>query len=225
MDQISKIKKFISIKKNFLKKNNFSLANQELDSPIFNEITYSNEVKNLSNNLLTTITSDYDKLEKHIVLGVRNNDSSNKIAKNIIFHFDSYFLTINIPITMPDENKSRNEINDSGDLLILPNFRKFSNNLLINLIIKVLFQNPIMRFFLSFSVVQKIIKIKRIKLSNSKIYIFYGYRTLHGVDTNYEKGERTTFLIHIHNPHKNSYFDKYIKQKHLKQRTILRNKS
>ena len=82
-----------------------------------------------------------------------------------------------------------------------------------------------MRFFLSFSVVQKIIKIKRIKLSNSKIYIFYGYRTLHGVDTNYEKGERTTFLIHIHNPHKNSYFDKYIKQKHLKQRKISRNKS
>ena len=87
------------------------------------------------------------------------------------------------------------------------------------MIIKLLFQNPITRFVLSFKLVHKLLKVKRIKLSNSKIYIFYGYRTLHGVDTNFEKGERTTFLIHIHNPHKGSFFDRYIKQKHFKQRS------
>ena len=106
---------------------------------------------------------------------------------------------------MPYENNSNFNNQQSGDLLILPNFRKFNNSLLKNLIIKLLFQNSITRFILSFKIVHKLLKVKRIKLSNSKIYIFYGYRTLHGVDTNFEEGERTTFLIHIHNPHKGSF--------------------
>ncbi len=222
IDQITKIKKFINNKKKNINNNNFSLANQELDDPVFNEIISSKEVENLTKNLLNEFIDEYSQLEKHFVLGVRKNELNTMKKKNIIFHFDAYFLTINIPITMPNENTSDIIQEQSGDLLILPNFRKFNTSLLKNLIIKLLFQNSITRYFLSFKTIHKLLKIKRIKLSNSKIYIFYGYRTLHGVDTNFEKGERTTFLIHLHNPHKDSFFDRYIKKKHLKQRTILR---
>lgn len=224
IDQINKIKKFVNIKKNNINKNNFSLANQELDDPVFNEIIFSKEVENLSKNLLNEFIDDYSQVEKHFVLGVIKNEVSTIKKQNVIFHFDAYFLTINIPITMPNKKISDIIEEQSGNLLILPNFRKFGNSLLKNLIFKILFQNFITRFFLSFKTIHKLLKIKSINLSNSKIYIFYGYRTLHGVDRNFAKGERTTFLIHVHNPHKDSFFDRYIKKKHLKQRTISRKK-
>ena len=44
---------------------------------------------------------------------------------------------------------NQDEINDSGDLLILPNFRKFIINLLINLIIST-FSKSNYAFFLKF---------------------------------------------------------------------------
>ena len=136
IDQINKIKKFINNKKKNINKNNFSLANQELDDPVFNEIISSKEVENLTKNLLNEFIDEYSQLEKHFVLGVRKNKVNAIKNKNIIFHFDAYFLTINIPITMPNENTSDLSQEQSGDLLILPNFRKFNTSLLKNLIIK-----------------------------------------------------------------------------------------
>ena len=65
---------------------------------------------------------------------------------------------------------------------------------------------------------QKLFNVKRFSLNNDKICLFFGYRTLHGVDSNYENGERTTLLLHIHNPHSGSKFDNYIKSKHNTQR-------
>ena len=219
-EQIVKIKNFINNKKNTLNKNNFSLANKELNDPVFDEIINSQYVQNLSDNILKNIAPEYKNIEKHFVLGVRDNTSKpvNKSNKNIAFHFDAYFLTINIPITMPEDLNNQIKIKPSGDLLLLANLRNFNTNIIKNLIMKFLFQNRLMRFFLSFPIFNNIFKIQRIKLSNSKIYLFYGFRSLHGVDTNFDSGERTTFLIHLHNPHSGSFFDKYIKNKHKKQR-------
>ena len=125
IDQINKIKKFVNIKKNNINKNNFSLANQELDDPVFNEIIFSKEVENLSKNLLNEFIDDYSQVEKHFVLGVIKNEVSTIKKQNVIFHFDAYFLTINIPITMPNKKISDIIEEQSGNLLILPNFRKF----------------------------------------------------------------------------------------------------
>lgn len=220
LSQIKQIKKFINEKKNELNKSNFSLANKELDHPVFNEILCSKHIEELSDCLIGSISSKYKNLEKHVVLGVRSNFSKNKkkIKKNTAFHFDAYYLTINIPITMPENLTNEKREVKSGDLLIIPNFRKFSNSLIKNIIFKTLMQNTITRYLLGLNIFNKLLNIQRIKLSNSKIYLFYGFRTLHGVDTNYELGERTTFLIHLHNPHKGSFFDNYVKNKHKKQR-------
>ena len=220
INQITKIKNFISNKKTLLNKNNFSLANQELTDTVFNDIINSKEIESLSNNILKNIVPNFNNIDKHVVLGVRNMSSSpkKKLSKKTAFHFDAYFLTINIPITMPENLKQSNSTNQSGDLLLLPNFRNFNPSIIKNLIMKLFFQNAFIRYFFSFNKFKKLLKIKRIKLSNSKIYLFYGFRSLHGVDTNFEAGERTTFLIHLHNPHSGSFFDKYIKSKHNKQR-------
>ncbi len=220
INQISRIKNFINNKKTLLKKDNFSLANKELEDNVFNEVIFSKEVENLSNNILANIAPNFEDIEKHVVLGVRDNSSKpkNQAVKRTAFHFDAYFLTINIPITMPEDMKSENSKNKSGDLLLLANLRNFNTNIIKNLFMKLIFQNIFMRYLLSIKKFTNFFQIKRIKLSNSKIYLFYGYRTLHGVDTNFETGERTTFLIHLHNPHSGTYFDKYIKNKHKKQR-------
>ena len=220
LNQVTRIKNFINNKKSLLKNNNFSLANNELEDDVFNEIIYSKEVENLSNNILEKIAPTFNNIEKHVVLGVRDNSLKvkNQSIKQTAFHFDAYFLTINIPITMPEDLKNGTQENQSGDLLLLANFRNFNTSIIKNIVMKFFFQNRFMRYLLSHNKFKNFFNIKRIKLSNSKIYLFYGFRTLHGVDTNFESGERTTFLIHLHNPHSGSFFDKYIKNKHKKQR-------
>ena len=106
-----------------------------------------------------------------------------------------------------------------GELLLLPNFRNFNQNIFMNIITKIIFQNPISRWILGYKIIQKKIGIKTISLSETNIYIFYGYRSLHGVNSYAKNSERTSLLLHILNPHQNSFFDNYIKRRHKNQRT------
>lgn len=223
-NQLSLIKKFIEDKKKKLNKDNFSLANNELAHPVFDQIIKSKEMNMLISNILKKYVNNAD-YETHVVLGVRSNSSEKPNIKNLIkFHFDAYFLTINIPISIPKKNSS-NLNNSSGDLLIIPNIRNFNTNLIKNIFFKLFFQNFITQFIMSMKVFHKLFNVKRLSLKNNKIYLFFGYRTLHGVDNNYENDERTTLLLHIHNPHSGSKFDNYIKSKHKKQRENLRSRN
>ena len=82
-------------------------------------------------------------------------------------------------------------------MIIYPNFRKLTNILIINIIQKLLFQNRVAKFLLK----NKIIfnnKEKILKLKPGNIYIFYGYRTLHGNKDIDPKQVRATLLLHFY---------------------------
>ena len=214
-ENIHNIKKFVDLKKNEFNTDNFSLADNELNHKVFNEIKNSQKFKELYENILKSQNISINNKEVrdfHTVLGVRRGREK-KSKKTIMYHFDAFLITINIPIKVPENTE------DDGKLIVWPNIRKIQKNMVTNFIIKLLFQNRFSRYLINLKIFQSTINIKKFSLNENKIYIFYGYRSLHGVDKLGNEKERTTLLYHIFNPHKDAYLNKYI----LKRNTLKRN--
>jgi len=123
------------------------------------------------------------------------------VNSSMRFHYDRTLITILIPIIIPKKN-----IEDSGHLITINNFRKVRKYSITSLLDKLLIQNRIsqkMISFLNFNESQ--IKI----MTPGNIYIFNGYRTIHGNYPVSDDALRATFLIHIGDPHKNSKILKF----------------
>jgi len=214
-ENIRNVNKFIDLKKNEFNSDNFSLADNELSHNVFNEIKNSKKFIDLYENILKSqniFINSKEKRDFHTVLGVRKGKEI-KFKKPIMYHFDAFLITINIPIKVPENN-----VND-GKLVVWPNIRRIQKNMITNFAIKLLFQNKLARYLINLNILQSNLNIKKFSLNKDKIYIFYGYRSLHGVDKLGNKNERTTLLYHIYNPHKDAFLNKYI----LKRNTLKRN--
>jgi len=119
--------------------------------------------------------------------------------QSLKFHFDASVLTVLIPVIIPENLDSFK----SGDLLLIPNLRKVRSSALINVIEKMLIQNPVTRKIISYFLLKKLDSYT-LKLKPGNIYFFWGYRSLHAnlsIDPEYT---RATLLFHIGNPHHNS---------------------
>ena len=121
------------------------------------------------------------------------------------FHYDASVVTAVVPIFIPE-----NPDGPAGQLAVLPNRRRLRSSMLYNLIEKVALQN---RF--SWARARKRVSdnpaahVKQLKVGN--IYLFWGYRTLHGNLPCGVDALRTTLLLHLGDPHGNALATRVIR--------------
>ena len=109
------------------------------------------------------------------------------------FHFDAHQYTILVPIIIPDTGNQ----NTNGNLILFPNLRKKTKSLLINIIQKNIFQNKISKIILKYLSHKNLIKKKIIKFNKKDIYLFNGFRSLHGNQPVLGGHIRATLLLHF----------------------------
>jgi hypothetical protein len=110
------------------------------------------------------------------------------------YHYDSYVITMLIPIEIPTGGQT-------GDLLLIPNARSIRSQYWINVVDKILLDNAITQFALRKLTNVGLIKVTRLKLVPGHAYFFWGYRTIHTNEPCDPDRVRATALFHYANPH------------------------
>jgi hypothetical protein len=116
------------------------------------------------------------------------------LRHSYLFHYDSYLVTVLIPIEIPTAGLT-------GDFLILPNTRRVRKNYASNVIDKILLDNPATQFALRKLTKMQAIKPIRIKMVPGTAYFFWGYRSVHTNEPCDAGQVRATALFHYANPH------------------------
>lgn len=115
---------------------------------------------------------------------------------SMIFHYDSYIITALFPIHIPI-------VGMAGDLLMYPNKRCIRDNYLINVIDKVLIDNPLSQHVLrAGSLKESRLGSVRLKLRPGSVYFFWGYRSIHANEPCDVDKIRATAVFHYANPHR-----------------------
>jgi hypothetical protein len=114
------------------------------------------------------------------------------------FHYDASVVTMVVPIFMPDA-----EPGNSGELVGLFNKRPFRRFVLANIVDKVVGQSQFYR--------NRILRrldhadyLKRVDMKVGNLYLFWGYRSLHGNMPCESGALRATLLLHFGRPHGSS---------------------
>ena len=115
------------------------------------------------------------------------------------YHFDAHLFTVLLPIYIPNNINKKN-----GDLVIAPNFRKLSKNLFVNIMQKFLYQNFIFKKFLHKKIIRDLFNFQQLNLQVGNLYLFNGYRSLHGNLEINSVDKRATLLIHYYDLFKES---------------------
>ena len=92
--------------------------------------------------------------------------------ESFIFHYDSYVLTVLIPVIIPSEG-------NLGDLIMFPNTRKIRKTYIVNLIDKVLLDNKLTQVILKKLTTSGCIHAKKVSLKPGNAYFFWGCRSIH----------------------------------------------
>ena len=197
-EELNYLRKFVNSAIKKYKKKNLWIN----DKNLFEELKIKNQIEKNVYEILKDLSSNlklkkYDKQNIYKVLRIISESDIKK--QSHIYHFDAHLFTILIPIYIPNQNNDKN-----GDLVIYPNVRKLNSSVFLNIIQKLFFQNFITRYFLKQKFIKNILEFKKIKLEPSSIYLFYGYRTLHG-NLEFENTEiRATLLMHFYDVFYNS---------------------
>jgi hypothetical protein len=126
------------------------------------------------------------------------------------YHFDAYDLTLLMPIITPEDDNLL-----CGDLILYPNTRKFSTNILKNILYKLSFQNKIAHKLATKDWIKKLFKAKTLKVKPGNAYIFYGFRSYHGNIPVDNSLVRATALFHYNDPFSENKLIKAIENKRL----------
>lgn len=143
------------------------------------------------------------------------------ISQAFNFHFDSSVLTMLLPIYIPSGEDIK-----SGHLLAKPNLRPFGQNVVTNLIGKVIYQNKLARWVLmrQFFAGKWARHIARLKPTSA--YLFWGARTLHANLPCASEHKRATALFFFGRPNVNDPIMNWVEKRRYKQEAdILENKS
>lgn len=142
------------------------------------------------------ITNNHNYKNIYSVLRVIKNKRIDNESFN--FHFDAHLITVLVPIIIPKRKKSNN-----GHLLLSPNLRKNNLSILLNIFQKIYYQIILKKIF-SRKFIQKFLKFKKIILKPSSIFLFNGYRSLHGNLDIDKRDIRATMLFHYYDLFPNS---------------------
>ncbi len=176
----------------------FSLRWQQYhEESILREIRTADDFKEFLRGILQRAgTNPTPEQEIHGVLRVSIGQRS-KIGSNK-FHFDAYNLTALMPIVYPADG-----FTDKGDLVVFPNIRPFSHNVISNFIWKGIFQNRFARMFFA-GIGASWLQSKTVDMRPGDLLLFFGYRTYHGNKTIDPETTRATALFHFDDPHSGS---------------------
>jgi hypothetical protein len=111
-----------------------------------------------------------------------------------IFHYDSYVVTLLLPILIPSRGPR-------GDLVIAPNLRRIRKSYVRNLADKLLVDNGLTQRVLRALYRSGLLKLKQVEMNPGDLYIFWGYRTLHTNEPCDVESIRSTALYHFGDPH------------------------
>ncbi|NML93276.1 hypothetical protein [Novosphingobium olei] len=125
-----------------------------------------------------------------VIAGPKGTDGSCE------FHYDASVITMLVPIIMPDGG----EPHQSGELLTFPNNRPYRNSVLTNLAEKALVQNKWSWRRTKKKALANLEQHMK-KLLPGNLYLFWGYRTLHGNLPCAPNSLRATMLLHHGDPH------------------------
>lgn len=117
-------------------------------------------------------------------------------AHSMRFHYDTYLLTVLIPIAIPSKGAP-------GNLLVMPSTRPVRHTYVSNLVDKALVDNPIAQRTLQ-ARSKKLGATVSIPLTPGDAYLFWGYRSLHTNEGCDSGALRATALLHYGDPHANS---------------------
>jgi hypothetical protein len=118
--------------------------------------------------------------------------------ESYIFHFDSYVITLLLPILIPEKGRR-------GHLIMSPNLRNIRRWYVLNLVDKLLIDNKLTQFLLKQLFRLGVLKLSKVEMIPGNLYMFWGYRTLHTNEPCDPENIRSTALFHFGDPHSDSY--------------------
>jgi hypothetical protein len=117
------------------------------------------------------------------------------------FHYDSYVLTVLVPILIPTDGQP-------GDLILFPNTRPVRKTYLGNLVDKILLDNPLTQMLLRKGVQSGRMRPEKIRMTPGNVYFFWGCRSVHTNEPCDADKIRATALFHYVDPHAHSWLRK-----------------
>ncbi|MBB2999105.1 MAG: hypothetical protein V4793_41970 [Paraburkholderia tropica] len=116
------------------------------------------------------------------------------------FHYDSYVVTVLIPILIPHAPGE-----PPGHLVMFPNLRNARRFAVVNILEKLLVEKLLKRLWRNEGVQQRM-SAKLIPLTPGNLYFFWGMRSLHANQACLPTSVRSTVLLHFGDPHEDSVF-------------------
>lgn len=173
--------------------NSFFLMNEKLDNTFVNEENFLKKFYD--------IFFEFSKKEnlknyknRKIFKNLRVISQSKMHSTSYDFHFDAHQYTILVPIIIPESGND----NTNGNLILFPNLRKKTNNLILNIMQKLFFQNKVIKKILQYISSKNFIKKEILKFKIGNIYIFNGFRSLHANQPVKKGFTRATLLLHFY---------------------------
>ena len=143
--------------------------------------------------------------------------SETGIAPYHHFHFDAYAVTAAVPLLIPDEPGI-----PCGDFVLYPNIRGPRRTIVRNLAEKAVVQNRRSGRVLGSSRARRLLRARTLKLEPGNVYLFWGYRSLHGNDPCMSGRVRATGLFHVGNPHEGSAITRRIQSSRVRRTEVER---
>lgn len=116
---------------------------------------------------------------------------------SMIFHYDTFVLTVILPIIIPTEGRA-------GRLVMVPNKRPIRANYVKNLLDKVLLDNSIAQRRFHRLHARGDPRLVYVDMQPGNAYIFWGYRSVHTNEACDPDKIRSTAIFHFVDPHENS---------------------
>ena len=173
------------------------------------KIPASPEFQLLCRQLLKLAThSTTTEMDFYQVVRCLNGEVGRK--NSYFFHYDTYVLTVLIPILIP-------QAGERGDLVLFPNVRGIRRSYLRNLLDKFLVDNPLAQWALKQAAKRKMCGATAVPMRPGNIYFFWGYRSIHANEPCDPNQVRATALLHFGDPYKGSHARTFLRRvRHLK---------
>ncbi|MEM5315045.1 hypothetical protein [Paraburkholderia sp. JHI869] len=116
------------------------------------------------------------------------------------FHYDSYAVSILLPVLIPNDPGEL-----AGHLVMFPNLRNARRFAIVNIVEKAIVEKLLARIW-RLPRVQKWLSAKVVTLKPGNLYFFWGLRSLHANQACAPSSVRCTVLFHFGDPHESSVF-------------------
>lgn len=130
------------------------------------------------------------------------------IRHSNIFHYDSYAVSILLPVLIPNDPGEL-----AGHLVMFPNLRNARRFAIVNIVEKAIVEKLLGRIW-RLPRVQKWLSAKVVTLEPGNLYFIWGLRSLHANQACLPSSVRCTVLFHFGDPHESSIFKGFSQRLH-----------